>query len=324
MAWLTPNGGWGESNSALISGQGASLLVDTLWDLSRTSDMLNAFGAKLESAPIHHLVNTHADGDHWFGNELVGAGQIISTKAAARSMQRHGPEKMKYLPRVVKACRILSYIPLPSRRNWRLVADYLEGMVRHADFTNIKPAFPTNTFSGRLNLEIGGREVKMIEVGPAHTSGDLIVYLPDARIVFAGDVLFSGTIPVLWDGSSRNWVKACERILDLKPDIVLPGHGPITGPEAVDEIRKYWQFLRSAVRRHFEKGRPPMVAAVHISRSNEYLKQPFAKWDGQERTVINVHAIYRRLLGRKRSVSVWRRLRLLREAALFNEAEVDD
>jgi cyclase len=316
-AWLSPNGGWGESNAGLISGQGASLLVDTLWDLPRTTAMLNAFGPKLASAPIRTLVNTHADGDHWFGNEMVGAGKIIATRAAARNMKRHGPAQMKYLETVSRMFRAMSYVPLPNRGDWRIAAEYFEGMTRPFDFTNIKPALPNSTFSGKLQLDVGGREVMLIEVGPAHTSGDLIVHLPDARIVFAGDILFHGTTPVLWDGSARNWIKACERILELKAETVLPGHGPVTDLAAVDGVRKYWQFLRTAVRRHFEKGRPAAMAAAYIATSDEFLRQPFAKWDGQERIVINVSAIYRRLMGRKRSVSVWRRLKLLREAALL-------
>jgi cyclase len=324
MAWLTPNGGWGESNTALISGQGCSLLVDTLWDLPRTTAMLTAFGPKLESAPIRRVVNTHADGDHWFGNEMVGADEIISTKSAARSMKQHGPGQMKYVDTVSMVFRAISRLPLPNRADWRVAAEYFEGMLRPFDFTNIKPALPTDTFSGRLRLDVGGREVMLIEVGPAHTSGDLIVHLPDARIVFAGDVLFHGTTPVLWDGSSRNWIKACERIIDLKPETVVPGHGAIADLEAVEAIRKYWQFLRTVVHRHWEKGRSASQAAAHIVRSDEFLRQPFAKWDGQERIVINVYAIYRRLMGRKRSVSVFRRLRLLREAALLAQDIVDD
>ncbi|HTS25537.1 MAG TPA: MBL fold metallo-hydrolase [Bryobacteraceae bacterium] len=324
LAWLTPNGGWGESNAALISGHNASLLVDTLWDLSRTTDMLNAFQPKLESAPVKQLVNTHADGDHWFGNGLVDAGQIISTKAASRHMTRQGPSQMRLLPYVVNGYRLLSYMPLPHRQEWRIAAEYLGAMLRPFHFGDIRPAPPTNTFTGRLQLDVGGRQVTLIEVGPAHTSGDLIVHLPDAHVVFAGDVLFHGTVPLLWDGSSRNWIRACERILELKAETILPGHGPITGPNGVDAVRRYWQFLRTAVRQHFEKGRPAYSASAHILRSDEYRKQPFAKWDGQERIVINVHAIYRRLLGRKRSVSVLRRLKLLREAALLAEELAGD
>jgi glyoxylase-like metal-dependent hydrolase (beta-lactamase superfamily II) len=323
-AWLTPNGGWGESNAALISGNGASLLVDTLWDLPRTAAMLSAFGPKLESAPIRKVVNTHADGDHWFGNGLVTGADIIATRSAARSMRDHGPGQMKHLQNVTKMFRLMSYAPIPNRGQWRTAADYLEAMVRPFDFTNIKPARPTSTFSGRLQLDVGGRQVMLIEVGPAHTSGDLVVHLPDAGIVFAGDILFNGMTPVLWDGSARNWIKACERILELKADTILPGHGPVTDLAGVDAVRKYWQFLRSAVRRHFEKGRPASITAAYIMGSDEYIRQPFAKWDGQERIVINVHAIYRRLMGHKRSLSTLTRLNLLRKAAMLAQDLPDD
>ncbi|MBZ5622082.1 MAG: MBL fold metallo-hydrolase [Acidobacteriia bacterium] len=324
LAWLTPNGGWGESNAALISGHGASLLVDTLWDLPRTAAMLAAFQPKLESAPIRQLVNTHSDGDHWFGNELVGADEIISTRAAARNMRRHGPGQLTFLHAVSSVFRAMSYAPIPKRRDWRAAADYFDGILRPFDFSMIRPERPTSTFSGKLQLNVGGREVQLIDVGPAHTSGDLIVHLPDDRMVFAGDILFLGMTPVLWDGSARNWIKACERILALKADTVLPGHGPVTDLAGVDGVRRYWQFLRSAVRLHFEKGRPATWAAQHIVRSDQFLKQPFAKWDGQERIVINVHAIYRRLLGRKRRVSTWTRLNLLRQAAVLARKLAED
>ena len=84
-------------------------------------------------------------------------------------------------------------------------------------------------------------------------------------------------------------------------------------------MRKYWMFLRTAVRRHFEKGRSSYVAAAFIAQSDEFLKQPFAEWAGQERIVINVYSIYRRLMGRKRAIPTWARLKLLRQAALLAE-----
>jgi glyoxylase-like metal-dependent hydrolase (beta-lactamase superfamily II) len=154
-------------------------------------------------------------------------------------------------------------------------------------------------------------------VGPAHTLGDLIVYVPDAGVVMAGDILFIGSTPVLWDGSARNWTRACERILQLKPAMVVPGHGPLTDLAGVDMVRHYWQFLRSAVRRHFEKGRPAFESALRIATSDDFLKQPFAAWDFRERIVINVNAIYRRLMGRSRRIGALDRLRLLRQTALM-------
>ncbi len=319
-AWLTPNGGWGESNSALIEGHKASLLVDTLWDLPRTAAMLAGFEQTLANAPVTHVVNTHADGDHWFGNNLAGANEIIATKNAARSMLHKGPGEMTKLRAVSKLFRALSRAPVPGRKELRIAADYFDGMLRPFDFAGLRPAYPTMTFSGGLELEVGGRSVQLIEVGPAHTSGDLIVYVPDAHVIVAGDVLFAGTIPLLWDGSSRNWVHACERILDFKTDAILPGHGPPTDQNGVDLVRQYWIFLRGAVKRQCDRGRPAPVAAVNILQSDDYQKQPFARWDGQERIMINVHAIYRRILGKGRHMSVLARLNVLRRTALLARA----
>ena len=70
-AWLVPNGSWGESNAGLIVGAGQSLLVDTLWDVKYTRSMLDAMQPLLESDPLTYVVNTHADGDHFWGNQLV-------------------------------------------------------------------------------------------------------------------------------------------------------------------------------------------------------------------------------------------------------------
>jgi len=323
-AWLTPNGGWGESNAGLVCGNGASLLVDTLWDLDQTEAMLAAFEPQTKSAPIGKLVNTHADGDHWFGNELVDSAEIIATRSAARQMKQHGPGRIKQLRAVIALYRLMGIVPWPRRGDWRTSADYLETMMQPFDFSGIKATPATTTFSSKLLLDIGGRDVLLLDVGPAHTAGDLIVHVPDAKVVFAGDVIFNGITPVLWDGSARNWIKACDRILELKAETVVPGHGPITDLAGVEMMRKYWHFLRTAVRRHFEKGRSAYVTASFIAQSDEFHSQPFGKWAGPERMVISVHCIYRRLLGRKRTLATGMRLKLLRQAAVLARELGDD
>ena len=81
-AWMVPNGSWGESNAGLIVGDGESLLVDTLWDLKYTRAMLEAMRSLTDATPIKYLINTHADGDHFWGNELVTGAEIITSKAS--------------------------------------------------------------------------------------------------------------------------------------------------------------------------------------------------------------------------------------------------
>ncbi len=318
-AWITPDGNWGLGNTALVCGHRESLLVDTLWDLPRTAAMLEGFRPLLEDAPIGPVVNTHADGDHWFGNQLTEARQIIATKTAANRMRHHGPEEMKKLRLVSRVFRSMGRLPLPRRRRWEIAADYFDGMLRPFDYSGIRPAHPTTTFSGRLHLEIGGRPVELIELGPAHTAGDLVAHLPDDRVVVAGDIVFSGCTPILWDGSVQNWIAACDHILALKPEIVVPGHGPLTDAAGVEAIRNYWQFLWNAAHRQYSMERPAAKAALAILRSDEYLGSPFAGWIGQERTLINVNAIYRKLMKIEHRMRVLERLDVLRQTALLAE-----
>lgn len=318
-AWITPDGNWGLGNTALISGTGESVLVDTLWDLPRTAAMLTGFRPMLENAPIGPVVNTHGDGDHWFGNQLTGAREIIATRSAAHRMRRHGPAEMKKLRLVARCFRGVSHLPLVGGRRWQVAADYFDGMMAPFDYTGIRPTHPTTRFSGRMNLDVGGRRVELTEVGPAHTAGDLIVHLPDERIVIAGDIVFSGVTPVLWDGSVRKWIAACDHILALKPEIVVPGHGPLTDPAGVEALRHYWEFLSNAARRQFSLERPAASAGAAIVMSDEYQREPFASWVGPERSMINVNALYRKFLKVRSHMSVLERLSVLRKTALLAE-----
>ena len=95
-------------------------------------------------------------------------------------------------------------------------------------FEGIELEPPTRTFDDRLTVDVGGRAVELIEVGPAHTAGDTIVHVPDAATVFTGDILFIGGTPIVWAGPLSNWVAACDLMLELDVDTVVPGHGPVT------------------------------------------------------------------------------------------------
>src|SRR5215216_357155 len=94
-AWLQPNGLLGESNAGLVVGDGASLLVDTLWDPRLTRRMLAASAPLIGDGAIETLVNTHSDGDHWWGNQEVPAAEIIATESARAVMDAESPAEMK-------------------------------------------------------------------------------------------------------------------------------------------------------------------------------------------------------------------------------------
>jgi glyoxylase-like metal-dependent hydrolase (beta-lactamase superfamily II) len=117
-------------------------------------------------------------------------------------------------------------------------------MLAPFDFSDVRITPPTREFDGELSLTAGGREVRLIEVGPAHTPGDLIVHVPDAGVVFAADVMFVGVLPVMWAGPTANWLAALDRILALGPRVIVPGHGPVSGPDEVHVVREHLAWVQ--------------------------------------------------------------------------------
>ena len=233
-AWIQPDGTWGYSNAGLVVGSDASVLVDTLFDLSLTQAMLDAMATFTAASPIRSLVNTHANGDHCYGNQLVaGPGvEVIASETAAREIDEVPPALMAAM--VAGAGD-----------------DEVGRFVRHAfgrfDFDGIDPPPVTTTFSGEHRLSTGERTVELIEVGPAHTGGDVIAWLPDERVVFTGDIAFIGGTPIMWAGPVGNWIAACERIEALQPEVVVPGHGPITDVAGLRDVADYLRFVRDGL-----------------------------------------------------------------------------
>jgi glyoxylase-like metal-dependent hydrolase (beta-lactamase superfamily II) len=135
------------------------------------------------------------------------------------------------------------------------------------DFRGIEPVLPTRTFERELTLSVGDKRVRLLEVGPAHTRGDVLVHSPADRIVFTGDILFVEGTPIVWEGPVANWIRACERIEAMDVDVVVPGHGPITDRDGARRVREYLTFVREAARERFEAGLSAREAAHDIDRA---------------------------------------------------------
>jgi glyoxylase-like metal-dependent hydrolase (beta-lactamase superfamily II) len=154
-------------------------------------------------------------------------------------------------------------------------------------FEDVPLALPSRTFEHQLDLQVGGRTVSLLEVGPAHTDGDAIVSLADEGIVFTGDILFHGGHPIVWSGPVANWIAACDQVLALQPTVVVPGHGPLATPAALVDLKGYFELLTREARSRFDDGMTPLDAARDIDLG------PYAGWTEAERVVANVRALYR-------------------------------
>jgi cyclase len=280
-AYLQPDGGWGYSNAGLVVDGDQSLLVDTLMDLPLTRAMLDAMKrATPQAARIDTVVNTHSNPDHVNGNQLVPGAQIISTAACLAEMREQSRHKGP--PFTGEALAFFNEVMGPDR----------------FDLGGIVPTLPTRTFEGELTLHVGAKAVVLHQFAPAHTRGDLVAYVPDDRIAFAGDLLFIEGHPIIWAGPIDNWIAACDRMLRWDLDAVVPGHGPITDKAGIRKLRGYFAYVRDESRKRFDAGMGYEEAARDISLRD------FADWIDAERIVVNVRACYRDFAHEQESLSI--------------------
>jgi glyoxylase-like metal-dependent hydrolase (beta-lactamase superfamily II) len=276
-AYLQPDGSWGWSNAGLVMSDGVSLLVDTLFDLRLTAEMLTAMQPVTRVAPIGTLVNTHANGDHCYGNELVAGAEIIASAATAHEMTEVPPSMLAALNKAEGEVGALFR---------HFFGDF--------EFDGITVRMPTRTFEGRLEVDVAGRVVELIEVGPAHTRGDTIAYVPDARTVYTGDILFIGGTPIVWAGPLANWVAACDLMLGMDVETVVPGHGPVTDKAGIVAVRDYLAFVDAEATARHAAGIDAWEAARQIA-AEIGAKEEFRGWSEFGRISVNVDTAYRSL-----------------------------
>lgn len=277
-AWLQPNGSWGYSNAGLVTDGDQSLLVDTLFDLPLTEAMLAAMRDAAPAArKIDTLVNTHANGDHCYGNQLVGDAVIIASKSSAEEMEQVAPDVMAGM------IRNADQLGPAGEFFARIFGDF--------QFDGIVPTPPTRTFEGEMIHRVGDKEVHLIEVGPAHTRGDVLVHVPADGVVFTGDILFIDGTPIMWEGPVGNWIRACDRIVEMQPRVIVPGHGPLTDTDGVRSVKRYLEYVRDEARVRYDAGLSPADAARDIALGD------FSSWLDAERIVVNVHTLYREFSG---------------------------
>ncbi|MFF2729180.1 MBL fold metallo-hydrolase [Streptomyces sp. NPDC058008] len=285
-AWLPPKRGWGLANCGLLVSPRGGLWIDTPYDPFLAGQFLAESRKRLpDGADIGRVIVTHANGDHFWGAGVLPDAEIIATREA----REH-----------------LHYDPTPQQQH-ALVAGsdpttplgaYLGRHFGVFDWSATETVRPTTYFTGELELTLGEYTVQVSSLPPAHTGGDLIVYLPAQRAVFSGDVIFSsspeqpGDHPVHWAGPLGNVIDACERVLATGAEVIVPGHGPVLDPAGVREHMGYLAYVRERAHALHAAGVPAGEAARRVIREGRYpaLGLP-------ERLVVTIGSEYRHLDG---------------------------
>ena len=277
-AWLQPDGSWGWSNAGLICDSGQSLLVDTLFDVPLTEMMLAAMRrAEPAAVRINTLVNTHANGDHYNGNECAEGAQIIASRACAEQMAADPPSRLAAMKANAAS------MGLPGKFFAEVFAPF--------DFAGVSLTLPTRIFDKELSVQVGAKRVELINVGPAHTAGDTLVHVPADKLLFTGDILFIDGTPIMWEGPIGNWIGACDRMLAMDVEIIVPGHGPVTDKNGVRAVKSYLEYITREARQRYDAGLSATDAAHDIALGD------YASWGDAERIVVNVASLYREFSG---------------------------
>lgn len=247
----------GASNAGIAYGPEATIVIDSRLTPALGSELAAAVSNGYREADASLMVvNTHFHGDHWFGNSAFHNAVIIASEWTKQAL----------------------------RREWRSqVARFSSLRPEQAEaFAAVEPRLPHVGITDHLVIELGGQEVVIETVQPAHTPGDLVVWGDSGRAAFVGDLVFNEAWPVLWDADVDGWLKTLEALADRAPEVVVPGHGPCGGVELIERMGAALELLVMLARR-----RESLWSSL-VERS------PFAGWSRAERIAPSVERIRER------------------------------
>ncbi len=261
-AYIQSKATWYWSNGGFIVGKDYVVVVDSLATVGLTQGFKDEI-RKITDKPVRYLINTHHHGDHTYGNHVFAGATIIS----------HG-----YCRREITEAGLMD-------------PNLLNAIFPEFDFRGIAATPAHITFDKRLTLHMDGWEIRLVHFGPGHTIGDIIVYLPQDGIIFAGDFIFLYSTPLGMEGSFAGWLKNLEAMENLGAQTYVPGHGPVCGVEGLHLCRDYLVLVRREANKRFDKGMTVDEAARDIDLGQ------FGLWPNHERILLNLERLWREFRG---------------------------
>jgi cyclase len=298
-AGIAKPGGLASGNAGFIIGDGGVLIVDTFFTPVAVEELIGEIG-KLTNQPIKYAVNTHYHLDHTGGNQVLTA-RNVPIIAHDNLMTWQTTKNRRFLPapeelqkRKADTAKQLSETP-EDQKDKRA---QLERQLRRFDvMLSIKLTNPTVTFSaGTTHVYLGTREVVLFSL-PGHTGGDVLVYVPDANVLFTGDMGWAKTLPNLVDATVNDWIPSLDKILSNHASSkFVPGHGEVATATEIRDFRDYLDDLRSRVKKAIADG-------LTIEQAKEQLKLPekYKSLAFQNFAQPNVEDMYKELKGTKQN-----------------------
>lgn len=260
FAYVQPDGSWWINNTGFLTGSRGVVSIDACATERRTRAYLDAIRL-VSDQPIRTLVNTHHHGDHTFGNWLFPGATIVGQDRSRAAIEAWGAPR--------------------SALFWTDV-----------DWGDVELSPPFLTFEQSVTLYVDDLRCEIRHLGhPAHTDNDAIVWIPERRLVFTGDLVFNGGTPFMAQGSITGALASLEVLGGLGADTVVPGHGPVCGPEVFARAAAYLRFVLDTAERGVAAGLAPLELARETDLGD------FAGLLDPERIVGNLHRAYAELRG---------------------------
>ncbi len=272
--YLQWNGGWGISNAGFLVDDDGLLVIDALMAPSMTRDFVDTMRG-VSQAPFRHLVNTHMHADHTNGNQFIEGAEIVAHQHCRDEME--AAEVLAAQQAATREAGDRGPKPFWIQQAW------------WDELAEVKSTLPQTTFQDSLTMRYGSTEAQLSHHGPAHTLGDSMVYFPDSKVLFSGDLAFFYAMP-LCRGHMPNWVRICDIIRDMEIETIIPGHGPMGGKRELQDMQEFMQFMVDQTRDCFANGLSEEDAAKAID-IGDWAKWPEAEL--KEMNIANLYATYR-------------------------------
>ncbi len=261
-AYIQATGKWFINNAGLILGKKDTTIIDSLSNAKMADNFITEI-RKITDIPFGYLINTHHHSDHiWTNHLFTGAKTICHTNCRVETLK-----EMSMNPK------------------------FYSGFFTEIDFEGAKVTPQDLTFEKQLTIyqetEHALREIRLVHAGAAHTTGDVFLYLPEEKVVFCGDILFAEPCtPFALMGSLYGWIHVLDLLSNLDADTYVPGHGPLSGKDAIYKARDYLTFVRDEAKKRFEEGLNVYDAVKEIDLGK------YSRWGEKERIVGNVARAY--------------------------------
>lgn len=257
-AYMQPDWTWMINNTGFLVGSDGVTVIDTCGTEPRTRAFIEAT-SKVTDKPLRTLINTHHHGDHTYGNWLLPAATVIGHERCREEAIATGLALLQFFPT--------------------------------ANFGEIRMNPPFVTFTDRINVYVGDLKLEVFHLGPAHTTNDAVVWIPERKLLFTGDLAFKNCTPFFLQGAIQPYFGVLDQLRALGAETVVPGHGPVCGPEVFDEVEEYLHFVQDTAKKGFEAKLSPLEAA----RETDLGK--FTDLPDPERLVGNLYRAYSELSG---------------------------